>query len=227
VIGHAFVAHAGALKEEIDADRCDSQRDIAVGGLEIVNSNNFAEMSYVALGHLHGPKNVGHTIENGPLIRYSGSILRYSFSEAKHSKSFSIVDLDASGTVTAGHIQEIAIQQPRQMQDLSGSIEELLSDKHIPHTDSFVRLTIVEEQVPANYYAQLANRYKFIVSHKIENPRSGEASATDLTVMSVDQIEPLDLMKEFFTQAKGHLPSDPQEEIMQTYLEKARRELGA
>ncbi|MEO8107944.1 MAG: exonuclease subunit SbcD, partial [Actinomycetes bacterium] len=86
VMAHAFVIAGPAA----DAVRSDSERDIRVGGVESVSSHIFSGVDYVALGHLHGSQRV-----DGERVRYSGSPLRYSFSEVHQTKQVLIVDLDA------------------------------------------------------------------------------------------------------------------------------------
>lgn len=226
VMAHAFVARLGAPKEELEEARCESQRDIAVGGLEIVNATHFADMNYVALGHLHGGREVQHSLDSTH-IRYSGSILRYSLSELKHEKSYTIVELDEAGVVTESHLQVRNITQPRGMADLQGTLEELLSDEFAKHHEDFVRLVVMEEKPAINYYAQLENRFKFIVSHAVKNPKAGETDAALPSVQRVDELQPLTVMESFFEFSRGHTPDDAQVDLMQKYLEKAQKELGA
>ncbi len=83
LLAHAFVS--GCVSAE-------SERPLSVGGAECVNSSIFHDFNYVALGHLHRPQVAGHS-----RIRYSGSLLKYSFSEADHKKVVNLVELDTNG----------------------------------------------------------------------------------------------------------------------------------
>jgi exonuclease SbcD len=87
VLAHAFVV-GGAASE--------SERDIRVGGVDHAPTSTFDGVDYVALGHLHGPQRVG-AAEGGTVLRYAGSPLAYSFSEAGHTKSVALVDLGPDG----------------------------------------------------------------------------------------------------------------------------------
>ena len=90
VLAHAFVA--GGLPS-------DSERDISVGGVSVVTSALFDGISYTALGHLHGRATLGET------LRYSGSPLAYSFSEAGHTKGSWLVDLGRDGVTGTTFIE--------------------------------------------------------------------------------------------------------------------------
>lgn len=226
VVAHAFVARLGAPKEELEDARCESQRDIAVGGLEIVDAAQFAGMSYVALGHLHGARAVKHSLEAETHIRYSGSILRYSMSEMKHEKSFTLFELDASGKVSENDLEIIKINQPRGMFELEGSLEELLSDSFAKHHQDFVRLTVVAEKPEINYYAKLQSKFKFVVSHSVKNSKAGEVEIARQNIHRVDELQPMSVMENFFKETRKHEPDSAQKELMQTYLEKAIAELG-
>ena len=108
VLAHAFVA--GATPSE-------SERDISVGGVSRVATSLFDGIDYTALGHLHGP----HVLDQR--LRYSGSPLAYSFSEADQAKGSWLVDLDASGFASATWVDAPV---PRRLARLSGTLEELL-----------------------------------------------------------------------------------------------------
>ena len=109
-VSHAFVAGGQAS---------DSERDLLVGGSAVVPAEVFAPFSYTALGHLHRPQDVG-----GPTVRYSGTPLRYSFSE-DHPKSITIVDLAPDGTATVEHVP---VPVGREVRTVTGSIDELLAE---------------------------------------------------------------------------------------------------
>ncbi|MET7799349.1 metallophosphoesterase family protein, partial [Streptomyces decoyicus] len=110
VLAHAFVT-GGAVS--------DSERDITVGGVASVPVTVFDGVDYVALGHLHGCQTLTER------VRYSGSPLAYSFSEAAHRKSSWIVDLDADGAV---HAERVDCPVPRPLARIRGPLEQLLDD---------------------------------------------------------------------------------------------------
>jgi exonuclease SbcD len=113
VVAHAFV---------VGGDGSDSERSISVGGVETVPAAVFAGVDYAALGHLHGAQQPDAT---RPWLRYSGSPLAYSFSEARHTKSIWLVDLDAGGLAD---VRRCALPVPRLLATLRGRLDALLTD---------------------------------------------------------------------------------------------------
>ena len=107
-VAHAFVS-GGSTSE--------SERPLVMGNAALVAANCFDGFAYAALGHLHRPQKVGR-----PEVRYSGSLLKYSFDEADHRKSVSLVEMDAQGACT---IEEIALSPRRDVRVLEGTMEEL------------------------------------------------------------------------------------------------------
>ncbi len=153
VLAHAFVM--GGLPS-------DSERDIAVGGVSVVAAELFDGIDYVALGHLHGR----HTIT--PAIRYSGSPLAYSFSEADHVKGCWLIDLDARG-VAASRFVEAPV--PRPLARLQGDLEELLSaERFTPAEDSWVQAVLTDPVRPAQAMARLQQRFPFAVAIQFAPP---------------------------------------------------------
>jgi len=158
VMAHAFVV--GGSRPAAS----DSERDISVGGVDAVSDSVFDGIDYVALGHLHGaqePKTDGsHT------LRYSGSPLRFSFSEAAQDKSFTLVDLGAGGVA---QITTIPVPQPREMAILQGSIDDLLDPTgYQEHVDSWVQVTVTDESRPSAMYERLRERFPhaLVVRHQ-------------------------------------------------------------
>jgi exonuclease SbcD len=145
VLAHAFVI-GGAGSE--------SERDIRVGGVDVVAADVFAGVDYVALGHLHGPQalNAGPT---GPVLRYSGSPLAYSFSELSHTKSTALVTT-GDGQVT---VEPIPAPVPRPLGDVVGPLEELLSRVHDDVADHWLRVTVTDPVRPATMNAQVRRRF--------------------------------------------------------------------
>ncbi len=112
VLAHAFVA---------GAEPSDSERSIMVGGVDRVAGTVFHGIDYAALGHLHGPQ--APESADGSVVRYSGSPLRYSFSEQEQQKVVLLVDVDAAGPA---RVTPVEIAQPRAMATLRGCLDDLL-----------------------------------------------------------------------------------------------------
>lgn len=111
VLAHAWVTGGQAS---------DSERDVTVGGVASVPASLFDGFTYSALGHLHGPQTLA------PGLRYSGSPLAYSFSEAAHVKGSWLVELDASGL---SRVEHVPAPVPRRLSTLRGTLEELLTSR--------------------------------------------------------------------------------------------------
>lgn len=225
VIAHAFVTRGGESTEEVAAEQCESERDIAVGGVPTIPSSVFEGMTYVALGHLHGPRKVGVSADSQTTIRYSGSILRYSLSEANHQKSFSIVTLGAGGHVTSEDIEIVEIPQPCGMARLTDTYEQLLSDKYVQHHEDFVELNITDMFLEPNYYAKLENKFKRILKHSTGRPDFVRHGVGDDFVPIADR-DPLDLMKGFYEQSTHEEMSDSMTEILRDAYEQALKQVG-
>jgi DNA repair protein SbcD/Mre11 len=157
VLAHAFVT-GGAPS--------DSERDITVGGVDSVPAGVFDGVDYVALGHLHGCQIITER------VRYSGSPLAYSFSEAGHRKSLWIVDLGADGEIGA---ERVDCPVPRPLARIRGPLEELLADEKLERCEnSWVEATLTDPVRPAEPMARLAKRFPYVVSLVFDPQRPPE-----------------------------------------------------
>ncbi len=148
VMAHAFVAGS---PEAAPALASDSERELAVGGLQIVPTSLFAGVSYAALGHLHGPAQLTDT------VRYSGSPLAYSFSEAGHTKGSWLVELGRDGVE---RVDLVEAPVHRRLGLLRGRIEELLVDPaHAGVEDHWLSVTLTDPLRPRLAMERLRTRF--------------------------------------------------------------------
>ncbi|MFE7039628.1 exonuclease SbcCD subunit D [Streptomyces atratus] len=155
VLAHAFVA---------GGEPSDSERDITVGGVAAVPAGVFDGVDYVALGHLHGCQTVTDR------VRYSGSPLAYSFSEAAHRKTMWLIDLDASGTIGA---ERIDCPVPRPLARLRGRLDTLIDDPALEqHRESWVEATLTDPVRPVEPMARLVERFPHTLSLVFEPDRA-------------------------------------------------------
>ncbi len=199
VMAHAFVVAGPSLDDE--QTRSDSERDIRVGGTDSVSSSLFAGVDYVALGHLHAPQQPRSPEQGGrkSILRYSGSPLRYSFSEATHTKSVTLVDLDSSG-VTA--ITAVPLAQPREMAVLVGAFDDLLDpDRHVGLTQAWAQLTVTDPARPEQMVPRLRERFPhaLVVRHQ---PASGPL-LTSGGGSGVEALDPLEVVESFVQYVTG------------------------
>ncbi|MFE5737946.1 exonuclease SbcCD subunit D [Streptomyces celluloflavus] len=157
VLAHAFVT-GGTVS--------DSERDISVGGVAAVPAAVFDGVDYAALGHLHGCQTLSDR------VRYSGSPLAYSFSEAGHRKSSWLIDLDAAGAV---HAERIDCPVPRPLARIRGPLEDLLADPALgAHEQAWVEATLTDTARPPEPMARLGKRFPHLVS-LVFDPDEGPA----------------------------------------------------
>jgi exonuclease SbcD len=158
VLAHAFVG--GAVPSE-------SERDICVGGVDLVPAAVFDGVDYVALGHLHRPQTLS------PRLRYSGSPLAYSFGEAGHEKLAWLVDLGPDGLTD---VRPVPLPAPRQLTLLTGTLDELLADPaHAAVEEHFVSARLTDPVRPADAMRRLQTRF----AHCVHLEWSGAAAAGD------------------------------------------------
>ena len=144
VLAHAFVA--GGAKG-------DSERDISVGGVEVVPAEIFSGVDYVALGHLHRSQEI---TEN---IHYSGSPLAYSFPEADQIKSVRVVDIGAQGLAA---VQIHPLDRPRGLVTLTGTLEDLLADPaQEKHVEDYLSAQLLDLTRPVDAMRRLRGRFRY------------------------------------------------------------------
>ena len=176
VLAHAFVA--GATPSE-------SERDISVGGVSRVSTDTFDGIDYTALGHLHGP----HVL--GEALRYSGSPLAYSFSEADQLKGSWLVELGADA-LTGAHWVDAPV--PRRLARLTGSLSDLLSDPALaPHEQDWVQATITDHPRPPRAMEQLRRRFPHALVIQFPTPPQ-DARAPAATTGRTDHETALDFV---------------------------------
>lgn len=158
VMAHAFVA---------GGEPSDSERDISVGGVQHVTAGLFDGFDYTALGHLHGRHRLA------PALRYSGSPLAYSFSEATHRKGSWLVELGARGFVDAEFVDAPV---PRPLARLRGRLDDLLQDpRHRPSEQAWVQVVLTDPVRPAQAKLRLERRFPHLLSLGFEPDGAGPA----------------------------------------------------
>ncbi|HEY2043564.1 MAG TPA: exonuclease SbcCD subunit D [Jatrophihabitans sp.] len=212
VVAHAFVV-GGAVS--------DSERSIAVGGVDSIAADTFDGIDYVALGHLHGaqqPRSSGATV-----LGYSGSPLRYSFSEREHAKSASLVDLAADGTVT---ITASALTQPRPMAELVGELEHLLADPALEaHTGDWLRITVTDRSRPEQLFDRIKSRFPHILQVLHIPTGLGEIGAQGR--VEIGSLTPRELAADFIEHVTGVMADDRELALFERAFAEATAELGS
>lgn len=146
-VAHAFIA--GGLE-------CESERPLSVGGSSAVGADVFAPFHYTALGHLHNPQQVKSAV-----VRYSGSLLKYSFAEASHQKGVNIVELDAQGAVT---VKKAALTPRHDVRCLDGLFKDIMTGP-VPgeNPDDYIMVTLRDPSPILDARGQMAQLYPHIL----------------------------------------------------------------
>ncbi|WP_326566016.1 exonuclease SbcCD subunit D [Amycolatopsis rhabdoformis] len=205
VLAHAFVTGAAAS---------DSERTIAVGGVEQVPGDVFDGVDYVALGHLHGPQTLAEH------LRYSGSPLAYSFSEARQRKSVWLVDLDAAGLA---EVRRHELPVPRPLATLRGELPELLeAPEHEQWREHFLSVTVTDRVRPVDAMRRLRERFPYAV-HLDWEPEGGLAGAELKYADAVRGRTDIEIARSFLDDCRGALPTETEERLVFLALEAANR----
>lgn len=206
IVTHQFVS---------GAERCDSE-DISVGGTDNVAAEVFTDFDYVALGHIHGPQNVG----GQERIRYCGTPLKYSFSEAKHEKSITVLELGKKGDVK---ITLLPLKPLRDLRILRGTYEELMLKKNYEgtNTDDYIKIVLTDENERPNVMNKMRTVYKNILQLEYDNTRTRNNEQLTLTE-DIQMKNELELFAEFFEKQNGQQLIPEQEAYVRSLIEKLK-----
>jgi exonuclease SbcD len=225
VIAHAFVTTHGAKSEnEVSQEgqldgvtRSESERDLSVGGIQNASSDLFEGISYVALGHIHGPQQVKAKSPK-TAIRYSGSLLKYSLSEANHKKSFVILQLGSNSTVSDEDIELVSIPQPRGMARLVGDVDKLTGGQFAANKNDFVDVIVTDAKYSESLQSKIMNYFPFMMSFS-HKPARGEAGTSVSEDIRGRQLSEIDIIKGFFSKVTGADLSKIELEVVQSAIE--------
>ena len=206
LVTHQFVTGAA---------RCESE-EVSVGGADNVDASVFAPFDYVALGHLHGPQNVG-----GERIRYCGTPLKYSFSAAGHQKSVTIVELGEKGSL---EVRAVPLLPQRDMVELRGSFAQLKSPEFYGQVDrdAYVRVILTDESDIYDAMGQLRPVYPNLMALDYDNLRT-RSGAVVLEEADVKR-DPLELFADFYQQQNHQPMSEEQRRYLTELLETIQEE---
>ncbi len=193
----------------------ESERDLTVGHVEQVRLDVFDGIDYVALGHLHRRQGF-----DGGRVAYSGTPLRYSFSEAGSTPSVRVVDLDVDGGL---RIDDVALGVGRGLHTLTGTLDELLTDaRHADVGDGWVRAVLTDRTLPLQAMARLQQRFPNAVELRHE-PAGATASADDaLAAGEVRAADPFDLTRRFLEEQRGVALDAEEHDVLAAALDAAR-----
>ena len=204
LVTHQFVTGAA---------RCDSE-ELSVGGTDNVDAAVFDPFDYVALGHIHGPQQVGRET-----VRYCGTPLKYSFSEAGHKKSVTVVELGEKGAVT---IRTIPLKPLRDLVELRGTYEELTLRAFYEGTTyprDYIHITLTDEEDIPDAVGKLRIIYPNLMKLDYDNKRTRAGIRLE-GAEDVQQKSPLELLEEFYSNQNGQPMSEEQRAFARDMMER-------
>ena len=190
---------------------CDSE-EISVGGTDNVDAEVFAGFDYVALGHIHGPQNIG-----SERIRYCGTPLKYSFSEAKHQKSITVVELGEKGSFD---LRTIPLTPLHDLREIRGSYDQVTAKSFYENTavDDYLHITLTDEEDVPEAMARLRVIYPNLMKLTYDNARTRSNAVIDGAV-DVRKKSPLQLFGELYEQQNNQPMSEVQNDFMRELIE--------
>lgn len=203
LVTHQFVTGAELSESE----------DIIVGGTDNVSGEVFDGFDYVALGHIHREQTVGK--DN---IRYCGTPLKYSFSEAKHIKSVTILDFKDKENI---EYSKIPLTPLRDMREIRGTYDELTLKSNYENTnvDDYLHITLTDEEDIPDAIGKLRSIYPNIMKLDYDNLRTRGSGIVD-AIENIESKSPFELFADLFKQQNNQDMSEEQEEIMRNLIDK-------
>ncbi|EJE4554376.1 exonuclease SbcCD subunit D [Vibrio parahaemolyticus] len=199
LISHCFVD--GAIESE-------SERPLSIGGSDRVSHEHFLNFDYVALGHLHQPQKKGEEY-----IRYSGSLMKYSFGEQNQKKGFTLVEIGKDGFIGAEHIELTA---PHEMRIVEGELEQILEwGKTDPKNEDYLLVRLMDKHAILNPMEKLRTVYPNVLH--LEKPGMLIGVEQEMAQAKLARSE-IDMFKDFFAEAQDSELSNEQEQAISNII---------
>lgn len=209
-----LMAHQFVTSGTTNPETCESET-INVGGLDNVDASNFSEFDYVALGHIHGPQKIGEE-----KIRYSGTMLKYSFSEVNHHKSVVIIEIK-NGKVDFKLEPLIPL---RDMRKIQGPIEELVKKENYEGTNQqdYIKAIITNEEAIYDAIGQIRKIYPNTLSLDILNSKSYNSDMNIENFEKIKEKSEFELFNDFYEFQNSVRLDEEQSEIIKKVIEKTK-----
>lgn len=203
ILSHQFVT--GAKRSESE--------EVIVGGLDNISASNYDDFDYAALGHIHGPQKTGRDT-----VRYSGTPLKYSFSEEHDKKSVVEVDLLEKGNVS---ISLHELTPKHDMRVIRGRYDDLMNRENYKDTDTddYVKIVLTDEEDIPSAIEKLRVVYPNIMQLEYDNKRTRTAQTIEGDA-KVDEKSPQQLFEEFYELQNNQSMTDEQKEYVSSLIEK-------
>ena len=204
IICHQFVT---------GAETSDSE-EFAVGGLDCIDASIFDAFDYVALGHLHKPQKVRRES-----MRYAGSPMKYSLSEAGHRKSVTLVDIGEKGEEP--EIRLLPLESPRDVREVKGTMAEVMA---MDYSEDYVRVTLTDEMIAPDARVSVATVFPNMIKMAVHNSRTLE-EAEITGAESLENKSKMELFIDFYKMQNNDMePEEEQMRIMEELLKELEEE---
>lgn len=196
----------------------DSERPLSIGGTDLISGEYFNSFNYTALGHLHGAQKVG-----SDKIRYSGSLLKYSFSETNHKKGVTIVNIDECGEVS---IELKELIPKRDMRIIKGPLNELINPKvyQTENIEDYVYAILTDEGELVDPISKLRAVYPNIMGLSRETIGEKVESKTSAS-LGYENKSKFQLFEEFYGAIAGKKLTEEKISIVKKVIEEVEREV--
>lgn len=203
ILSHQFVT--GAKQSESE--------EIIVGGLDNISAENYKDFDYVALGHIHGPQKIRRET-----LRYCGTPLKYSFSEADQKKSVTLVELQEKGNVT---VSTRELTPRHDLRIIRGTYETVTSRENYRNTaaDDYVKVILTDEEDIPMAIEKLRVIYPNIMQLEYDNRRTRESRVIE-GAENADEKSPLQLFSEFYEKQNNQEMTEAQKNYVESMIRK-------
>ncbi len=204
LVAHQFVT---------GASRCESE-ETAVGGLDNVDADLFDAFDYVALGHIHSPQHVGRDT-----LRYCGTPLKYSFSEAEQEKSVTVVELREKGQV---ELRQIPLTPLRDMRRIRGTYMEVMDRNFYQGTnrEDYVQITLTDEEDVPDGLQRLRKVYPNLMRLVYDNARTRQSREVG-AAEELERKSELELFSDFYVLQNNQTMSAKQMELVRQLIQES------
>lgn len=211
IMVHQFVTSLGE-----SVIRSDSE-SISLGGIDNIDVNLFKDFDYVAMGHIHGPQKVGRET-----VRYSGSPLKYSFSEVNQKKSVCIIEFNSKGDINISKIPLIPI---RDMRVIKGPFDKLISKEivNLENKNDYLDVILTDDDYIINAIGKLRKFYPNILKLEYENKISSNEVSDNIDI-DKNNMSPIDLFSEFYKMQNGIELSTKKKKIIEEVIKEVNDE---
>jgi len=211
---NVLVSHQFYTKAGMDPVRSESEIN-PIGGLDAVDVSIIERFDYAALGHLHGAQNVG-----GDNCRYAGSTLKYSFSELRHEKSITVVEMREKGKLSISALPLVPVHD---MREIKGPLSELISGEvsSLADKNDYLRVVLTDNEGEiADPMGKLRAVYPNVMALSFENARTGiDVAGIGASLERVSSLSPYDLFCEFFLERNGSTMSGEQAALVRKLMD--------